>query len=144
MLITRVQRLIISLRVKSIRAESRGSPPLKYWAPRGSRSMTTPEAGAWSNYTWVAASIHLPSWRARRSGDPLWTKSHGSTVMEGEEKAEGWNTVQTRSVSVNPHPVLVCSWSVEIWSYQRCHSWADRKRNQSLLLVHTIWQHIMG
>lgn len=87
MLITRVQRLMISLRVKSIRAQSPCSASLNIGPCRGKRSMTTPEAGAWSNYTCVAASIHLASWHAHRSINPF-VKSRRNTVMESERERD--------------------------------------------------------
>lgn len=68
MLITCFPGLIISLRVKSIRAESPSSPFLNIWPHRGRHQW--PMVGAWSNYTCVAARVHLLCCHAYRSSNP--------------------------------------------------------------------------
>lgn len=83
---------MISLRVKSV---SQLCLPT-YWALQGERSMTTPQAGAWSNYTYVAASIHLASWHAHRSINPF-MKPYTDVAKENRE-------CRTQSVSTPlPH-----------------------------------------
>jgi len=84
MLITCVHRTMISLRVKSISAAVAQLCLPKYWALQGERSMTTPQAGAWSNYTYVAASIHLASWHAHKSINPF-MKPYTDVAKENRE-----------------------------------------------------------
>lgn len=48
----------------------RPPPHHKYCAPQGTRSMAGPAAGAWSNYTCVAASINLACWHAHALTPP--------------------------------------------------------------------------